>query len=40
MPGRVLRSRGPEAQRAEAAFAVGALNRLAEIGMPRARRVA
>ncbi len=38
--GGALRSRGPEAQRAEAALAVGALNRMAEIGMPKARRVA
>jgi len=38
--GGVLRSRNPEARRVEAALAVGALNRMAEIGMPKARRVA
>ena len=36
--GGVLRSRGPETRRAEVALAVGALNRMAEIGLPRARR--
>ena len=35
-----LRSRGIEAQRAEAAISVGALNRMAELGMPLAQRVA
>ena len=35
-----LRSPGPEAQRVEAAIAARALNRMAEIGMPRAQRVA
>ena len=35
-----LRSRGLEAQRAEAALAVCALTRMAEIGMSRAHRVA
>jgi hypothetical protein len=34
-----LRSRGFEAQRAEAAVAVRALNRMAELGRPRAQRV-
>ncbi len=33
-----LRSRSPEAQRVEAAIAVRALNRMAEVGMPRAQR--
>jgi hypothetical protein len=35
-----LRSRGLDAQRAEAGIAVGALNRMAALGMPRAERVA
>ena len=35
-----LRSRGFEAQRVEAAIAVRVLNRMAELGMPRAQRVA
>ncbi len=35
-----LRSRSLRAQRVEAAIAVRALNRMAEIGMPRARRAA
>jgi hypothetical protein len=35
-----LRSRSPEAQRIEAAVAARVLDRMAEIGMPRARRVA
>jgi hypothetical protein len=35
-----LRSRSLEAQRIEAAVAVRALNRMAELGMPRAQRVA
>lgn len=38
--GGALRSRGLEAQRARATIAVRALNRMAELGMPRARRVA
>jgi hypothetical protein len=38
--GGALRSRGFEAQRVEAAIAVRALNRMAELGMPRAQRVA
>ena len=38
--GRGLRSRGFEAQRAEARIAVNALNRMAELGLPRAERVA
>ena len=40
MLGGALRSRCLEAQRAEATLAAGALNRMAEIGMPKARRVA
>ncbi len=39
VPGGALRSRGSEAQRVEAAIAAAALNRMAELGMPRARRV-
>ena len=35
-----LRSRSLDAQRAEAAIAAGALNRMTELGMPRAQRVA
>jgi hypothetical protein len=35
-----LRSRSLEAQRAEAAIAANALNHMAELGMPRAQRVA
>ncbi|MBI0436018.1 hypothetical protein D9598_19575 [Roseomonas sp. KE0001] len=35
-----LRSRTLEAQRAETAIAAGALNRMAELGMPRAVRIA
>ncbi len=35
-----LRSRSLEAQRVEATIAVRALNRMAELGMPRAQRVA
>ena len=35
-----LRSRSPEAQHVEARIAVRALNRMAELGMPRAERVA
>ncbi|MFC0387229.1 IS5 family transposase [Muricoccus vinaceus] len=35
-----LRSRGLEAQRAEAAIIAGVLNRMAELGLPRAQRVA
>jgi hypothetical protein len=38
--GGALRSRSTEAQRVEAAVAVRAVNRMAELGMPRARRVA
>lgn len=38
--GRGLRSRSLEAQRAEARIAVNALNRMAELGLPRAERVA
>ncbi len=38
--GRGLRSRSIDAQRSEAAIAVLALNRMAELGMPRAQRVA
>ena len=38
--GGVLRSRSLEAQRVEAAIAAGALNRMAELGMPRAQLVA
>ncbi len=37
--GGALRSRGSEAQRVEAAIAAAALNRMAEFGMPRTRRV-
>jgi hypothetical protein len=35
-----LRSRSIDAQRAEAAIVAGALNRMAELGMPRAQRLA
>ena len=38
--GGALRSRGLQAQRIEAAIAVATLNRMAELGMPRAGRVA
>jgi hypothetical protein len=38
--GRGLRSRGLEAQRAEARIAVNVLNRMAELGLPRAERMA
>jgi hypothetical protein len=38
--GGALRSRSLDAQRAEATIAAGALNRMAELGMPRAVRVA
>ena len=38
--GGALRARGLQAQRVEAAIAVEALNRMAELGMPRAQRVA
>jgi hypothetical protein len=40
MLGGRLRSRSLDAQRAEAAIAVRALNRMAELGTPRAQRVA
>ena len=40
MLGGGLRSRGSEAQRVEATLAVRALNRMAELGLPGARRVA
>ena len=40
VPGDGLRSRSMEAQRGEAAIAAGALNRITELGMPRAQRVA
>jgi hypothetical protein len=38
--GGALRSRGLPSQRAEAAIATRALNRMAELGMPRAQRIA
>ena len=38
--GGALRARGVEAQHAEAAIAAEVLNRMAEFGMPRARRIA
>ena len=38
--GGTLRSRSLEAQRVEVAIAARALNRMAELGMPRAQRVA
>ena len=38
--GRGLRSRGLDGQRAEARIAVQALNRMAELGLPRAERAA
>ena len=38
--GGALRSRNLEAQRVEAGIALRALNRMAELGMPRAQRVA
>ena len=38
--GRGLRSRGLDGQRAEARIAICALNRMAELGLPRAQRVA
>jgi hypothetical protein len=34
-----LRSRSLEAQRAEAAIATAALNRIAKLGIPRAQRI-
>lgn len=38
--GGALRSRSLDAQRAEATITAGALNRMAELGMPRAQRLA